>query len=60
MISRARYKELRKMLKVAGFEQEHSFITELGSGSVYSHTDGRILNWSPKTTEQDVLNIING
>jgi len=60
MINRTRYTELRKMLKVAGFEQEYSAIAGSTSGSVYSHADGRILNWNPKTTEQEVLEVING
>ena len=60
MISRTRYTELRKMLKAAGFEQEYSALAGPASGSVYSHADGRILNWDPKTTEQDVLAVING
>ena len=60
MISRTRYTELRKMLKSAGFEQEYSVLAGLASGSVYSHADGRILHWKPKTTEREVLAVING
>ena len=60
MISRTRYTELRKMLKVAGFEQEYSVLAGSASGSVYSHADGRVFQWNPKTTEQDVLAVING
>lgn len=48
------------MLKSAGFEQEYSVLAGLASGSVYSHADGRILHWKPKTTEREVLAVING
>lgn len=59
MISRTRYTELRKMLKEAGFEQEYSCLAGGMSGSVYSHKDGRVLNWNPATTEAEVLTVIN-
>ncbi len=59
VISRTRYTELRKMLKAAGFEQEYSALAGSASGSVYSHAkNGRILNWNPKTTEEDVIAVI--
>ena len=58
MISRAKYSELRKQLKKAGFEQVYSYVGTDVSGSLYMK--GKIeFFWTPKTTLQDVLNVIS-
>ena len=58
MMSKAKYMKLRKKLEQAGWELEYTAMAGDSGGSLWTLGNWEF-RWTPRTTEDDVLNAIN-